>query len=268
MAKISEIKLNINLTTLIIIGVVLLGLIIGGFGLYQQRVNKLNDKLETETKLRNALLDTVKNYQNKEKEWVAEKLTIQVSLKNLEKIQGQLTANQKEMLDRIKEVNKKNDIITAALIQTQVKIDSLIHNGKTTIDTIKKQIIFSDYRKDGNKEVRYKFIVGNVLPSPLTAKPSLLIDSLSFPNKQFIEFHWKKEKKNGYPISFTVSNSNDYFKTVNIDSYAIPELSKEKLNPNGWQKIGNFFIRNGKTVIYISVGAVVGATATYFIINH
>lgn len=265
MKKISEINVNINLVTLLLIGVILLLLIVFGWNIYINNVNKLEDKIETEVKLRDALLDKVIYYQNKEKEWVAEKLTIQTSIKNLENINGKLSSNQKELLNRISEINKSNNIIAAALIQTQVKIDSLIHKGSTTVDTLTKKITFSDSYKEENKEVYYSFVVKNILPSPITAKPVLLIDSLHFPNKQFIEFHWKNDKKKGYPVSFSISNSNGYFKTIDVDSYVIPQISKEKLNPNGWQKIGNFFIRNGNTLMWIGIGGIIGATTVLLI---
>ena len=64
--------IQINLVTLILAGlVILLGI---GFGvmIYINKTTKLKDKIENEVKLRNALIDNVKFYQNKEKEWVAE----------------------------------------------------------------------------------------------------------------------------------------------------------------------------------------------------
>lgn len=258
-------NITLNLTTLILVGIIIVGLFFGGWKIYQNRVNNLNDKLETEIKLKDALLDSVYHFQNREKEWVAEKLTIQETIKNLEKINGQLTQSQKDLLVRIKEIEKVSNIIAAALIQSNVKLDSLIHKGETVVDTTKHKVTFRDLYKDGKKEVRYSFTVGNVLPSPLTAIPSLRIDSLYFPNTQFIEFHWKKDKKAGYPVAFSVSNSNDFFKTVNVDSYAIPALSKEVLNPNGWQKISNFFVRNGNTLIKVGVGVVVGGMGYWYL---
>lgn len=259
-------KFDINLTTLLII-ILFSVLSFVGMKLYTNRIDILKEKLETEVKLKNALIDNVTYYQNKEKEWVAEKLVIQTSIKNLEQMNKQLTVSQKELLDRIKETNKKNDIIAAALIQTQVKIDSLLHKGQTIIDTTGKKITFSDLHKDGNKEVRYSFTVGHVLPAPSDATPTLFIDSLYFPNKQFVQFFWKNDKKNGYPVSFSVSNSNDYFKTVNIDSFTIPKISKEILNPNGWQKIENFFIRSGNSLIYIGIGGIIGAGTAFYLLK-
>ena len=203
--------------------------------------------------------------QNKEKEWVAEKLTIQETIKNLIKINGQLNESQKELLNKIKEVEKKNDIIVAALIVTNVKIDSLLHKGETTVDTINKKITFNDSSRIGNKVVQYDLTVRNVLPSNYNIKPTLMFNSLLFPNKQFVEFHWIKNKKTNYPVSFSVTNSNDYFRTVNIESYAIPEINHDNLHPTGWQRFGEWLGKNGKVVMFIGAGALGGAGTVYLL---
>lgn len=227
------------------------------------RIAKLKDQVETEIKLNDALHDTVSYYKNLHSEWVAEKLTIQETIKNLEKINGQLTESQKELLVRVKEIEKKNSIIAAALIETHVKLDSLLHNGKTTVDTLNKKVSFSDYYKKDGREMGYSLVIGNVVPFKFGTKPTLLIDSLYFPNKQFVEFHWKDEKKKNYPISFSVSNSNGFFKTVDINSYAIPAIQKDNLNPTGWQKFGQWMIKNGKTIGFVSVGIAGGVAGTW-----
>jgi hypothetical protein len=114
--------------------------------------------------------------------------------------------------------------------------------------------------------------VGSVLPIKIFPQyqkfePSLLFRHLEIPNEQFVDFHWKNEKKKGYPISFSISNSNKYIKTTNVESYAIPSLNKLNINPNGWQKFGNFMIKNGKTVIYIGIGGAIGAGTVYLLMK-
>lgn len=250
--------ININLSTLVLIGIIIVLLFGGGIVYHQNRIDNLKKELATEIKLKDALLDTVTYYRNKEKEWVAEKLTIQTTIKSLNDLNGRLTENQKELIKRIDEVNKKNEIIAAALIRTQIKIDSLILQTKPTIDTLKKTIAFNDTYKDGKKEMSFGITVGNVLPAYKNITPYLKIDSLYFPNKQFVTFHWNNDKKKKYPISFSVSNSNDFFKTVDIDSYIIPEVDKNAIKPNGWQKIGRFITKNGKNVVLIGVAGVGG----------
>lgn len=239
--------------------------------LKNMKIDSLKDDVKKEVKLKDALLDSIKYYQNKEKEWVAEKLTIQETIKNLEKMYGQLTDAQKELIKRIQEVDKKNNIITAALIEANVKIDSLLvrdgkDGGQVTVDTTNKKINFNNFATKDTSFV-FNIDVNNVLPLYPNVKPTMLFKSIEIPNKQFVEFHWKNDKKKGYPISCSVSNSNKYIKVTGLESYAIPPLNKLKLNPNGWQKIGNFFIKNGRTLVYIGVGTAVGAGG-YYILTH
>lgn len=232
-----------------------------------QKNSKLNERVDTEVKFRNALIDTVTRYQNKEKEWVTEKLTIQKNIKDLDKLNSQLTSSQRELVARIKEVEKNGSIIAAALVNTNVMIDSLLHKGKTVVDTINNNVEFSDSYKNDKKEVIYKFVVGNVIPKDSKSIPTLRIDSLYFPNKQFIDFHWKDDKKIGNPVTFSISNSNDFYKTGNIESYIIPSITKEHLNPTGWQKVENFFIRNGKSFIKFGFGTAVGAAGMLILLK-
>jgi len=244
-----------------IILVILLLLFGMGATIYFQgkSIAKWKDKYQTETKLKDALLDTITYYQNAEKEWVAEKLTIQESVENLEKINGQLNNFQKELLKRVVEVEKSNKIITAALFETKVLVEKLAGNDTTTVvDTLKKTIQFGDYSKIGNKEVAYQFTIGKVLPAFSDIKPTLMIDSLYFPNKSFVKFQWKKNKNTEYPISCTVSNSNGYFNVINLESYAIPEIKY-----NG-TKFEQWLAKNGKMLMYIGIGAG-GATGLWLL---
>jgi hypothetical protein len=82
-----------------------------------------------------------------------------------------------------------------------------------------------------------------------------IFDSFNLPNKQEISFQWGKEPKEGYPVSFSVSNSNKYFKVANIESYAIPEIKKTELKPNFWNKLGTTFTKGGNSIVYIGIGA-------------
>jgi len=252
-----------------IIGVVFVLLIMLSSIIYFQHRSIVNLKIknEKEVKLRTALLDSVEYYRNERKELVAEKLTMQETIKNLGNITNQLNSMQKELITRIKEVEKKNDVIAAALFETSVKVDSLLHGGETEVDIEGEKITFRDLYKKDKKEVRYSFIVGKVLPADIKIKPTLLIDSLYFPNIQFVDFKWKDDRKAGYPVSFSVTNSNDFFKTSNIESYIIPNITKEHLNPNGWQKIENFFIRNKNKTFYIGIGVGVGAAGTLLLLK-
>jgi hypothetical protein len=224
-----------------------------GTTVYFQRlsIKSLKNKYELEVNLKNALLDTVRIYKNDRNEWTAEKLTIQETIKNLTKMYGQLTDAQKELIDRVKEINKKSDVIAAALIQANVKIDSLLNTGDALIDTVNKNIIFPEVK---NPDIQYHIQARNVVPAFPNIKPSLFIIDLNMPNKTFVSFDFDKTK--GNPISFSVSNSNKYFKIANIESYAIPGINKDIVQPTGWQKTWGWIKKNG-TIIIVGVGGVV-----------
>jgi hypothetical protein len=229
--------------------------------LKNKKIAKLEEEVQTEINLNDALHDTIIHYKNLRNEWVAEKLTIQESMKKLEKIYGQLTESQKELIARIKEMDKKNTLIAAALIQTNIKIDSLQHelikDSETTIDTTKKIINFNNL-KSQDSTFKYNIDVQHILPAYSDIRPGLLFKSIEIPNTQFVEFHWKNEKKKGYPIAFSITNTNKYITVTSLDSYAIPPLDKLKLNPTGWQKVENFLIKNGRTILYIGAGVAAG----------
>jgi len=249
----TTLQIKFNITTIIVIMLLLLG-VGGGFYLYQNKVNNLKNELEIAKKLQNALLDSATFFQNKKGEWVTEKLTLQESVKNLKKMNDQLTVSQKELLLRINALTSKNTIIAAALIQSNVTIDSLKNITKPFIDTTNKNITFSD----STKNLKYKVKVSNVIPI-FKLNPVLTFQNLTLPNTQFIEFHWKNDQKTGYPVAFSVTNTNDYFKTINIDSYIIPEIQKPIIKPTFWQKLDTFFSKSGNKLILIGGGAVGGA---------
>jgi type II secretory pathway pseudopilin PulG len=262
----TTLQIKFNITTIVVIILLLFG-VAGGFYLYQNKVNNLKNELEIAKKLQNALLDSATVYQNKKGEWVTEKLTLQETLKNLDKLNGQLTASQKELLSRIEGLSNKNTTIAAALIQSQITIDSLLHHGHTGVDTLNKTLSFSDSLRNAKKDIilTYDFKVFGAVPAILNIKPTLMIKSLGLPNTQFIEFHWKNDKKAGYPVAFSVTNSNDYFKTINIDSYIIPEITLPTVKPTFWQKVGNFFTKSGGKLVWFGAGGVGGAVLYHYL---
>jgi hypothetical protein len=245
---------------------VLILLLLGGgiMKIQRNKINDLKDKYQSEVNLRKALSDSLDIYQNKEGEWVAEKRTIQATIKELEAMNGELTADQKRLLAKIKEVNKENSIITAALIRANFVIDSLVHGGLVVVDTVNKTV---DFIEPNNPDIRYNFHAMGVLPFPRDSKPTLLIKNLTLPNEQFVEFHWMDNKKEGHPIAFSVTNSNKYVKVYDVNSYAIPELKKEIINPTGWEKVEQWLTKNGKIVGYVAGGVVIGAGGTYILMK-
>jgi hypothetical protein len=253
----------------LIIVIILLLLFGMGTTIYfmRNKIIKLTDLYQTEVNLKNALLDSTHFYQNKQGEWVATKLTLQETIKNLEKMNGQLTASEKELLARIKEADKNNTVIAAALIKSQITIDSLLHHGHTEVDTVNKTLTFTDSLRNAKKDIilTYDFKVSGAVPAIADIKPTLMIKSIGLPNTQFIEFHWKDIKKLGYPVAFSVTNSNDYFKTTNIDSYVIPELKEPTVKPNFWKKVGTFFDTTGGKIVWFGIGGLAGAEAYHLL---
>jgi hypothetical protein len=239
-------------------------ILVGGLvlNIQKNRINNLKYDYNVEVKLKNALIDSVYYYYNKKNQLVGEKLTLQTTIDNLNNMYDKLSNNQKELINSIKEINKNNIVIAAAIIETRIKVDSILHGKNegdyTNIDTVKKVISFIN---PNGKYFQYSFKVNNVLPAYKNIIPSLIIDSLKFSNKQLIDFHWKDDKKEGYPISFSVTNDNPYFQTINIDSYAIPELDKQELRPTFGQKVGKFFKEGGGNIGYFGIGTAVGVGA-------
>ena len=111
--------------------------------------------------------------------------------------------------------------------------------------------------------MQYDITAINAKPVDTLLKTKLLFNNLSLPNKQYIEFKWKDNKKEGFPISFSLSNSNIYFKVYDVDSYIIPEIKKEVLKPNFWQKLNKF----GNTTVGNSIKISMGVGIGYLLFN-
>ena len=241
-------KMEINTVALIVFFILIVGGAFVWFKVSNARLVKAKAETQAEIKLRNALIADFNYYKNKNNEIVAEKLTLQATVKELTGINSQLSANQQELLKRVKSIEKSNTIIAAALIETKISLDSL-RAGNIFVDTTKNEIRVNDSTKD----IKYDFLIGKVKPISPGVKPTFKIKELTFTNTQFVEFHWGV-KKEGYPISFSISNSNKYFKTTNIDSYAIPELNKTVIKPTGWQKFTSFFGKSTNVFMTFSIG--------------
>lgn len=244
----NKLKGIFSLKTIIYLGIVILLALVGYY--FYNKVQTLNQKLDTETKFRIALVDSIKYYKNAYNEVTAEKKTLQLDLKELNKNYGQLSASQKELIDRVNKISKDYTVIAAALVETNAILDGL-RNDSSLISKKDSTVIFPYKTKD----LEYSIRVGNILTTEF--KPYLVFDTFNLPNKQEITFQWNKEPKEGYPVSFSVSNSNKYFKIANIESYAIPEIKKTELKPNFWNKVGNTFTKGGNNVLYIVAGAAI-----------
>ena len=238
--------------------VIVILIILFGFGInyHFNKRSKDEKKYEMQVKLTEALTDTVKTYKTKEGNWVSEKRTLQGSLGDLTEENVGLNANQQALLGTIGDMNKEwngdKEIWAAARIEYNTLIDSLniYIAGASDVDTTKNLITFAQL--DTTLNFVYDIDVLAVRPYPLTAQPQIKFRSLDFPNTQTISFTFDKNERKDYPISFSVMNTNDYYKVNNVESYAIPSIDKDLVNPSGWQKFGEWFKQTGK---YIAVGA-------------
>jgi cell division protein FtsB len=224
-------------------------LFISGYFMRQQNT-KLKVNLSEANKLNVALSDTIKQRYNEYNELVSEKKTLQTTIKKLESENITLNAEQKELLSRIKTLNKDKKVIAAALVETRIRLDSILNIDIIGVVEEKDSALMFSGK---SKYINYGITVNNVKPL-MNLTPTLQFDSLSLYNKQFIEFHWDKDKKNDYPISFSISNSNPYFTTSNIESYAIPELQKQEIDPSFWGKTKKWFKNNYDKPIYFTLG--------------
>jgi hypothetical protein len=254
--KIKEIFSNlIKNYKVYIIAVIVILLLILFFKIKIACLENKNAKLQEENQVKNALLDTIHTYKNKLGEIVNEKLTLQFQLKNQKYYNNQLNDSQKELFKRIKNLDNKNNIITAALVKSKFIIDSLMLSVNGVIDSTDNSINFDN--NTNLTDINIDVTIFNVKPFDKFKPTKLLINNLSFENKQFITFNWDNKKPN-YPVSFSISNSNKYIKTYDIQSYAIPELKKTDIKPNFWQKMGNFIGDGKSSVIKIGVGVGIG----------
>jgi len=238
-----------NIKNLLIIILIVI-LILLGYGYFVQNGKYRKDKLNSEN-LTKALTDTVHHFKNKQGQWEYEKRTIQTTVGELSKFNEQLTLSQKELLERIKESEKNNKLISAALLDIGVKVNNLTNEKPSIIDST--SVTFED---KNDSSFKYNLTVFNVKPIDLKI-PKLTFNNLEFPNKQYIEFNWKTDKngkKEGYPVSFSVTNTNPFYKVYNVDSYIIPEIEKEKLKPTFWNKLENFSKTTGGKILFFSLG--------------
>jgi hypothetical protein len=248
-------NLQVNFDNKTVAIIVLLLLLIFGAGYHFDQINKKNQKILEKENLGKALTDSVHRYKNKEGDWVNEQLTLQTDLKDLKDKNLNLTTNQQNLVKAVDAINKHNQVISAAMIQMGVKLDGLT-SSEPVVETDSTER-FTSNPKDTT--LTYEIIVNNVKRYNPNILPTLDFRKFDLPNTQTVEFHWKDDKKEGYPISFTVTNTNPYYKVYNIDSYAIPELTKANVKPNFWQKLGKFSKSTGGKIIFFGAGVIVGA---------
>lgn len=231
----------------IILACLLLLLAVGGYALWRSENIKHKNELSVANNYKNALMAKMKIYKDTNGVIWAERMTLQVDLNQLRADTALLNKDKRELLRRITQTKYEKSIITAALIETKIKT-KVIYVTKPSAVTDSSVAFVSK-----TDSISFKATVLNVQPIAHRT-PSFRLDSLTLSNKAFVNFKWGA-KKEGYPISFSVTNSNPLFKTVNIESYAIPELSKVAIRPTFFKKLGTGIRTYGVT---LGVGAIVG----------
>jgi hypothetical protein len=255
----TKMKKYVNITNITVVLLLLLSFTIF---LFNNRNNHLNDKIERQIKLNEALKDSVQLFQTNNGELVAEKRSLQGDIKDLLNKNTGLSKEQKDLLLTVNRLNKEwkkdREIFAAATIKYKSLIDSLntLIVGATDIDTLNNKVSFVE--KDTSTHFIYNIDILNVRPNPLNYIPKIKFNGLDFPNTQTITFNWDINDRKDYPVSFTVLNTNKYYKVYNIESFAIPELNKNIIDPNGWQKTWRWIKVNGKYILVGSAGILIG----------
>jgi hypothetical protein len=249
----------------IIIIIILLLLSFFGWKYYND-TSKLKDKYNLEVKLKEALNDSVRFYQTKEGEWVAEKRTLQGDMKDLLDDNIVLTDNQSKLLNDVKRLNKEykgeKEIFAAARIQYETLIDSLnsMIASATNIDTVNNTVSFVE--TDTAAHFIYDLDVIGIRPYPEGIVPDIRFNKVDFPNTQTVTFQFDKNERKDYPVSFTVMNTNKYYKVYDMDSYVIPELQKDVINPSKFKKLFRWVKIGGKYILVGAAGYAIGAAVS------
>lgn len=258
---------NLITTDRLIIAILIL-LIGFGINFYFNQKSKQDKKYEIELKLREALQDSVRTYETKQGEWVSEKRTLQGDIDYLLSDNVKLNEDQKALLNTIRKINRdrnsEREVWAAASIRYKKLIDSLntYIAGATKIDTTNNLVTFQ--QQDTSSHFQYDVDIIGVRPSPITFNPEIRFNKIDFPNKQTVTFNFDKNERKDYPLSFSVINTNPYYKVGNIESYAIPTINKETVNPTGWEKFKQWMDKTGKYILIGAGGFVAGAGVSSF----
>lgn len=243
-----------NKSTILTAIIVILLLIIG-FGYFQLKSSH-KEELSAKENYNNALVAQMKTYRDKNGILYNEKLTLQTSLKQLEQDRdnGKLNADKKELLARIEASGRKKDIIAAALVKAEVKTKKIVIDKPSVVRD--SSISFSYNSDTINVDLTVKNVVGIK-----GRKPALFLDSISLKNTVYVQYDWGKRTE-GYPVSFTISNSNPLFKTSNVESYIIPEVVKDKVRPGLVKRVGKFIVTKAVPIVAgVASGVATGALA-------
>jgi hypothetical protein len=227
----------------VLIGVLMFLILIMSF-LYNGEIEKQKTEVTKTEMLLEAITDKMDSVVVENGNLMYSKKTLQANIKDLKSLEQSLTQEQKTLLTKVEKANKDKKLIAAALVKTKAELEAI--KGKTNFkdDTTLVLSMASD-------SLSYEIEVTGVALASDSAQHEIV--KLTIPNEMYIDFKWGT-KKEGYPVSLSVTNSSPFMKTSNIESYIIPEISKEEIRPSGLQKIGNF-IGNNKTPFAIGFAA-------------
>jgi hypothetical protein len=188
---------------------------------YNTQIEDSKKNQEMTEKLMYALQDSMRIVIKANGEMSYERKTLQAELKDLKKENLNLNANQRFLLSQIE--STKN-LISAGLVDISVRLSGMTNtNSNFTNDSTVNFTYNSDslkYNIDIKGVAKYKNL-----------KPSMTFNNFETPNKMVVDFKWG-EKKEGYPVSFSVTNTNPLYKVNDIQSYAIPQLDKKEVKSN------------------------------------
>jgi seryl-tRNA synthetase len=212
--------------------------------MYEGTLEERNKEITQTEQLMKAITDKMDSVVIENGKLMYSKKTLQASVKDLNSIKESLNDEQQNLMTKISKANKEKQVIAAALVKTKAELADI--KGKTNFinDTTLALTMDSD---------SLSYIIEVTGVAIAKDSPQHIIKSLVIPNEMYIDFKWGA-KKEGYPVSFSITNSSPYMNTYNIESYMIPEIIKDELRPTFLQKIGRFAVDN-KTPFVIGFGA-------------
>ena len=247
-------QFTFDLKTILIVVVVFIIFMGGGFGFMGNQIKKTNDKLAEQINLSNALQDELHYTTNYLQEQVATKLTLQTTVDRLEELNDDLSDNQRELVSRIRSLENKNNLISAALVRTEAKLDSAMFED-VDVEVNEKDTTITFAEKTDS--ISFDIVIGKAMPASPLVDPTIMFRELLIPNKQEISFVFADDKKyHQKPISFSITNSNPLITTTEADSYTIPEVNYKALHPSFGEKVGEFF--NKPVVKWVGAGIIFG----------
>jgi hypothetical protein len=218
--------------------IALLGLM--GYLYHADRVGAYEQQLRGKEHLLSALSDEMRTTRESNGQLRHTKKTLQASVGELERHNHLLTDRQRRLVGQMK--HNKN-AFAGALVAMRLEVRGL--RGKTTATSDTTLLLTHE-----SDSLSYAIQVEGVRPTSAARHTLLRLDA---PNEQAVAFQWG-DRREGFPVSFTVTNSNPLFKVGDVDSYAIPEIQKQVLRPTLMARL-----RTNRKPFLIGVG--VGAAA-------